>query len=96
MEGPKATSVLLQTRAAEGRTISVKREWVFDWSRLFTASSVHHKERRLLLRDELSRISCHTLTVKMYFRETCKFFCTVLITCSILSCRNHCDMSGIK
>lgn len=48
----------------------------------------------------LTGISCisplHTLTVKMYFRETCKFSCTVLIICSILSCRNHCDMSSIK
>lgn len=61
-------------------------------------SSVHLKNRLLLLkqRPTLLFFSSHTLTVKMYFRETCKFFCTVLIICSILSCGNHCDMSSIK
>lgn len=54
------------------------------------AAQLVEKRRALLY------LSSHTLTVKMYFRETCKFFCTVLIICSILSCRNHCDMSSIK
>ena len=103
LQGPWGPGALLQTKAAEGRTIScVQKERFLTGtdSRTAAASSVSLKDRLLLSwskqRRALLYLSSHTLMVKMYFRETCKFFCTVLIICSILSCRNHCDMSSIK
>jgi len=53
-------------------------------------------EGQAAAQKEMSSLASHTLKVKMYFREPCKIICTVLIICSILSCRNHCDMSSIK
>lgn len=77
-------------RALEGHKLVVT---VFK-----AAVTVSPSEGRAAARlvQQRQTLSSHTLTAKMYFRETCKFFCTVLIICSILPCRNHCDMSSIK
>lgn len=94
VEGPWGFGALLQTRAAEGRTIRERGCCVGPPEGRAAARLV--KTETSSLESLFSHTHTHTLTVKMYFRETCKFFCTVLIICSILSCRNHCDMSSIK
>lgn len=69
----------------------------------FWPSLVHHLEGQSVS-QQLGRGQGHSLfsfhtqvkREKCILEKTCNIFCTVLIICSILLCRNYCDMSSIK